>query len=209
MPRRASATAAAERHSDAAPDARPSARELLAALVKRNPRHALFCQNLVADPARNATEAYVQAFSSENRDSACTMAPKLMQRPEIVATIEALDRERIERLAPEFEASADRTLLEIARLAYSDIRTVAEWDADGVRFKPSAELTDDQAAAIASVEQVPTPHGVRVKVKLHDKPGSLRMMGDHLASFWAKQQVEHSGTVTLADLLAPPKEPAA
>ena len=46
----------------------------------------------------------------------------------------------------------ERTLKELARIAYSDLREVMSWDRDGVAFVPSTDLTQDQAAAIQVVK---------------------------------------------------------
>jgi len=99
------------------------------------------------------------------------------------------------------EITIERTLLELAKIGYADIRKAVRWgegiaikDAEGneaisngVAMLDSAEIDDDTAAAIAEVAQ--TRDGI--KIKFHDKLGALEKIGKHLGMFPTK--VEMSG----------------
>lgn len=97
------------------------------------------------------------------------------------------------------ELTAERVLEEMRRLAFSDLRQL--FDAQG-NLRPIHELTDEQAAAIASVEvviknvaagdkHVDTVH----KVKAWDKPKALDMLGRHFNLL--TEEVRHTGALTI------------
>ena len=91
-------------------------------------------------------------------------------------------------------------LEELARVAFFDIREIANWGESGVVFVPSGDLSDDAARALVEVSSA-TIRGedwekTTLKVKMADKLGALRDLGRHLGMFTDK--VEHSGTVTLS-----------
>lgn len=87
--------------------------------------------------------------------------------------------------------TADNVLRELAKLAFSNIRDFASWQGQEVRFADSDGLTEGQAACISEISQTVTQHGGSFKIKLHDKKGSLELLGRHLKLFTDK--IEHSG----------------
>jgi phage terminase small subunit len=95
--------------------------------------------------------------------------------------------------------SATRTLEEMRRLAFSDVRKL--FDADG-NLKPLHLLDDDAAASIASLEVVKknlaagdgvtdTVH----KIKTWDKTRNLEMLAKHFGLL--EEKVAHSGHLTI------------
>lgn len=71
-------------------------------------------------------------------------------------------------------------LMEIAAIARGVAIDVVEWNATGVKVKPSSELTRDEAALVESIEQEATEFGPRVKVKLRDKLAALNSLAKAL-----------------------------
>lgn len=64
----------------------------------------------------------------------------------------------------------------------SRLSDVATWDSRGVLIlNPSAELNDDQLAAIASIKEVPGLLGSSLEVTLHNKVSALKDLRRHLA----------------------------
>ena len=116
---------------------------------------------------RNALQAAITAGYSAK--SAGVTGSKLLKHPKVKPLIEAAGERSFGKLA----VSADRTLREIARCAYADIRNL--YYADGT-LKPLTELDDDTAATVASVESVDLPDGGgrANRVKMWDKLGALR-----------------------------------
>ena len=73
--------------------------------------------------------------------------------------------------------TADRVVLELARVAFGDPRRVMSWGPGGVRLRPSAELADEEAAIVAEVGETTTKEGGSLRVKTVDKLGALRLLG--------------------------------
>lgn len=105
-------------------------------------RRARFVDAVIANGG-NATQAAIAAGYSEK--TARQQAARLLSDVSISAAI----AQRSRALTEQFELSAERTLREMARLAYFDIRSL--FNADGT-LKAIHELDEDTAAAIASVE---------------------------------------------------------
>jgi phage terminase small subunit len=99
--------------------------------------------------------------------------------------------------------TADRTIREIGRLAFSDIGQL--FDAKG-RLRPLHELPADVRAAIASVKiskkNLTAGDGVVedvIEVKLWDKLRAVEMAAKHHGLLLEK--IEHSGKMTLEELV--------
>jgi len=102
---------------------------------------------------------------------------RLLNRPRVAAFIEAERAASIERT----RIDVDRVKREFARLAFTDIADIIEWDEEGVALRPSAEISPDDRAAIAQLKVKPGEHGLNATVKLHSKQHALdglaKMMG--------------------------------
>lgn len=134
---------------------------------------------------RNKVQAYLKVYPKAKYDSARTTAPAIFAEPSIVAYIE----EREAELAEKYNITRERILQEVARLAFVDVRKLFT---ESGALKAMHELDDDTAAALASIDTEELSAGsgdsresigrVR-KVRLHDKPGSLRDLMKHLGMF--------------------------
>jgi phage terminase small subunit len=152
----------------------------------------------------NATQAAIRAGYSEK--TAKAIGYENLTKPDIQAAITAAMDLRAKRT----EVTQDRIVAELAKIAFSDIRKAVAWGdglavtnadgkttiANGVSLVGSSNVGDEAAAAIAEICQ--TRDGI--KIKFHDKRAALVDLGRHLGIFVDK--VQHSGTVTLEDLLA-------
>lgn len=112
-------------------------------------------------------------------------ASRLMKNSKIVTRLAELRAPAIRKA----ELSVERTLKEIARLAYSDPRALYD---DRGNLKPVHELDDDTAATIASVEveqafagrgKKRRLSGYTRKVKQWDKNAALEKAMKHLGLF--------------------------
>lgn len=97
-------------------------------------------------------------------------------------------QERIKRT----RISQDRILEELARIAFGDLRDAAAWGPDGIALAPSADLTEEQAAALAEIAE--TAKGL-LKVKRHDKVKALELLMKHLGML--SEKVNASAEVDL------------
>lgn len=135
----------------------------------------------------NATQAAIRAGYS--RRSAYSIGGENLEKPVVAKAIEEAQAERAKRTG----VSQDFVIEELKRLAGSDLRNYSTWDERGVHYFPSEEIDPDAARALSEVsattEQRYLPNGQKlakttnVKLKTHDKKGSLELLGRHLGMF--------------------------
>jgi len=166
--------------------------------MQLNPQQARFVEEYLID--LNATQAAIRAGYSE--DTAYSQGGRLLKHVEVGKAIADAMAERSVRT----RITADRVLVELSRIALSDIRRTVTWranttetgkeDEDGVpetrsfnevELIGSADIDHDTAAAIAEISQ--TKDGA-LKVKMHNKVAALQEIGKHLG---VAQRHEHSG----------------
>lgn len=147
-------------------------------------KQKLFCEEYLVD--LNATQAAIRAgYKSPN---AYQIGAENLRKPQIQEYLQEKQQERSKRT----EITADFVLKELAAIASTRITDVVNvlnrpiTMEDGsvinvpyVCVKNTAELTDAQKSAIASIKQ--TKNGV--EIKMHDKVGTLKLIGDHLGMF--------------------------
>ena len=130
---------------------------------------------------QNGVRAYKAIKPNVSDGSAGTLANRLLKKVQIQTFI----AERTKTIANRMELSAERTMREIARLAYFDPRKL--FDKDG-RPLSLNELDDDTAAAIAGVEVVTVGNidmgfGEVRKIKISDKNAALEKAAKILGLF--------------------------
>ena len=150
-----------------------------------NDRHERFCQEYVVD--LNGTQAYIRAGYSERGAEAS--ASKLLANPKVKARIAELQA----KVASKLEITAERVLMETARIAYSDPRKLFNEDGS---LKHIKDLDDDTAAAISGIEY----DGTVRKIRRYDKNAALANLGKHLKLF--RDQVELNIGEGLAEAIA-------
>lgn len=135
----------------------------------------------------NASAAAIRAGYGEK--TAGQVAHKLLRSPQIQEAV----KEAISARERRTQITGDRVLAELARIAFSDASDYVKVKQPGPAKKngiplqflvltPTEELTADQKAAIASVEE--TKAGI--KVRTHDKVKALELLGKHLGLFTDK-----------------------
>lgn len=133
-------------------------------------RDELFARAYVANK-RNATAAALEVMPSWSYDTARTEGSKLLAKPHVRRRVRELLSKAFEKL----EITAERTLREIARVAYhADMEQFAEWDETGVRLFPSDMLPEGFGSLVAEVSETVTQHGGTKRIKLFDKVSALR-----------------------------------
>lgn len=143
-------------------------------------RKAKFVEAYVANGG-NGTEAAKTAGYSPK--TARSQAARLLADDNISGAVASRRADLLEK----FELTTERTLREIARLAYFDPRKM--FRADGT-MKAVHELDDDTAAAIAGIEtdeiqSGDTVIGVTKKLKHWDKNAALEKAMKHLGQYEA------------------------
>ena len=89
--------------------------------------------------------------------------------------------EDVEARAARLGITRERVLQEYARIAFADLRDIADWGPgeDGLKVKPSGNLAPGHAAAIAEIVAA-AASGKVYRIKLHDKKPVLDALGRHL-----------------------------
>ena len=146
-----------------------------------------FCQEFLID--FNATDAYLRAGYKGCRASARASSARLLANVSIQSYLSELREQASDRT----EVTLDRTLQEIARVAFSDITDVLNFDSTKVTFKDSGELPADVTAAIESVSHTFSDKGERRAVKMHNKLAALGL----LAKFFGIDSDFNSARATL------------
>lgn len=165
-----------------------------------NTRQQAFVDEYLID--LNASRAYAKVYRC-TEESAGASGGRLLANAKVAAAIAKGMLARSEKTG----IAAERVVQEAGRLAFSDLREIAEWDREfGIRFKASTEISDDAARAIQSVKsrttrRVTEDEGefetVELEVKLYPKDPSLTLLARHLGML--KDRIEVTGS--LADLL--------
>src|SRR3954451_14829156 len=140
-----------------------------------NDRQARFVAEYLVD--LNATQAAIRAGYSAA--TASEPASRLLANVKVAAAIAEAQAARSRRT----EMTADRVVLELARVAFGDPRRVMSWGPGGVKLRPSAELAEEEAAIVAEVGETTTKEGGTLRLKTVDKLGALRLLGQHLGMF--------------------------
>lgn len=153
------------------------------------PKHKLFVKEYMVD--LNSTQAAIRCGYSEK--TARQIGSKLLTNVDIMEAIENEYKLRSQRT----EITADRTLLEIARLAFNDPRKA--FDANG-NLLPVKKWPDEVAAAISSikvVEQKNSDGGIDTvkEVKFWDKGKQIELAGRHLGLFNDKLNLNNNVNV--------------
>lgn len=125
------------------------------------------------------------------------MGHENLKKPEIAAALSVAMAERSERT----KIDQDRVVLEIARLAFSDVRRLF----DGNRLKRMDEIDDATAAAISSVKVTTKQVGEGevehiAEIKLWPKTPAIEMAGKHVGLFGADNAQKNPGA-TMAEAL--------
>jgi len=140
----------------------------------------------------NASQAASRAGYSKK--SFAKIGFQLLEKTRIQEEIQ----KALNRRAKRTKVNQDNVVLELAKLALSDMRSFVEWGASGVKLIDSTELSEEDTACIAEVSETVTKDGGSIKFKLHDKKGALELLGKHLGIF--KEKVELTGKIEIREL---------
>lgn len=167
-------------------------------------KQKLFCQRWLIH--RNASRAYREAYET-NDDNVCAVeGHRNLRKPNIRRFLDI----KLEEIEDRFDMDLDKCLKGMFRIASANMLDYINLDGT-VNL---SELTHDQAAAIQEVTvetyEERTGRGdetetvKKVKLKLYDKKGALKDLGQHFGGF--KTKVEHSVTEDLADAIKKARE---
>ena len=131
-------------------------------------------QRFVEEYLRDWDTAAAAVRAGYSERSAQGVGARIRGLPQVCKAIEAAMAQRSRRM----EITQDRVALELARLAFADMRDFVAWGGEGeVRLRPSKALTPDQAACVSEIVETP---GKGVRVKLFGKTQALAALSRHL-----------------------------
>lgn len=149
------------------------------------PKQAVFVAEYLKD--LNATQAAIRAGYSPK--TAEQQGPRLLGYVGIQAAIRAGQADRSKRTG----ITQDRVLAEAALLAFSDLTHYVVDDAGEVKL--TIDAPDGAMRAISSIKRKKVTRGeeswFEVEIRLWDKPGVLKLAGQHVGLF--RDKVEFSG----------------
>lgn len=80
------------------------------------------------------------------------------------------------------QVARDRVLMELARVAFSDIGEILDWESgDDITLRPKVEISPHDRAAIAEI--APRRYGKGPRIKLHNKARALEALARHLGVY--------------------------
>jgi phage terminase small subunit len=77
----------------------------------------------------------------------------------------------------------ERTVLEIAKIAFASIRDVVQFEGNQVRIRPFSEMSPAGAALIAEFTETDTKYGSRRSIKLNSKLTALDQLMKHFGGY--------------------------
>lgn len=148
----------------------------------------------------NATAAAIRAGYSVK--TAPTIGHQLLQKTSVAEAIAQGQTARSERL----EITADRVVTELAAIAFAHMGQFATWGGHDVTLKDSSEV---DPRAVLEVKMSETKYGTNLGIKLHDKLGALKLLGQHLGMFEANSDPDGAvDTVTITSIKYVQPEPS-
>lgn len=156
---------------------------------KYTAKELVFCYEYVANKF-NGTKAYLASYSTKNENTAKVEASKLLTKPNIKKKI----RELTKKYLLKAEHQAEDIIRELALLGFSDLSDFVEWKEDGTIKLKSSDSIGERIAALREIEIEDieiggTKVGKKYKIKLHDKKGSLELLGKHAELFTEKHKI--------------------
>lgn len=146
-----------------------------------------FVNELMADPNRNATEAYKRAGYKTDGNSAESAAARLLRNVQVQAEIAA----RESALAEQANVKAADLIEEWKLIAFSDVGQILDFTKAEPRLRPANEIPESARRAISSFKVKRYTEGrgddareVEVtEFKLWPKNDALEKLGKHLGMF--------------------------
>ncbi len=151
-------------------------------------RQRRFVEEYFKDPS-SITQAAIRAGMSSR--SAYSQGRDLLNVPKVKAALVELETIRKHKLG----ISENRILMELCRIAFSDLGDILKEDENGNVTFSLKDLTPDQTAALSEYSK----GRMGQKVKNYDKLAALDKIGKYLG-MW-REQVEIKGKLSLEELV--------
>jgi len=156
------------------------------------PKQARFIREYLID--LNATQAAIRAGYSKK--TARQSGAEHLSKPVIQNAIKA----EMDRMLEKADLKGWMVIKELQKLAFSNIGDFVKWTTKSITVKSMTQIPKELLGAISEISD--TPNGI--KIKLHSKESSLKMLGEYLKLFSDKFEGEkvESKTVFVAPDMA-------
>ncbi len=141
--------------------------------ILKNARHERFAQNIAK--GMSATEAYEQAGYKRNDGS----AGRLHRNVQVKARVAELTAPAVAAT----EASVERTLKEVTRLAFYDMTQILDSKNGVIAMRDPTSLPEDLRRAIVAIKPVQVGEGLQYECRFADKQKALDSLMRHLQLF--------------------------
>lgn len=138
----------------------------------------------------NATQAAIRSgYSVKNADK---IGSELLGKTGVAEAVAKAKAVRSRRTG----ISADRVVLELARMAFVDPTNVVDF----ATAKIKDDISEDDRAALAGIKIKDTDKGTEREIKLADKLKALELLGKHLGVFDDRAQDGDGGVQIIDDV---------
>jgi phage terminase small subunit len=181
----------------------------------KNAKHEAVAQAFIADKERIGWRAYKHAFPNSSRHASETAWSRLLKTAEFKARIAALQDAAAARAVELGVMSAQEVLRELSKIGRANVSDYVRVTSEGDPAIDLSKLSRDQAAGLVSVSVEDFTDGrgddarevKRVTIRLGDKRGALRDLGQHHKLFTERLEIDDKKG--LADKLAAARRRAA
>lgn len=138
----------------------------------------------------NGTQAAIRAGYSKK--TAQQVASENLSKPLIMQEI----KKDVDNKVKGLDDLSQKTIDELKKIAFSDIKDFMKFDKDGVEFKDSEEvdgtiLSEVSSQTTESATKDSSTTRTNLKIKLHDKMKALEMLGKYKSLFVDKLEVDN------------------
>ena len=100
--------------------------------------------------------------------------------------------------AKKYAATEENVIAELAKIGFTNLEDVAEWDDDGLKIKNRRWMNKHARAAISELSfDESAKRGRKIKVKLHGKKDALDSLGRTMGIFKDKLETDTKGDLTI------------
>lgn len=128
----------------------------------------------------NGNKAAIEAGYAKK--SARITASQLLTKPNIKVVIDLCNQVQAKQLEDKYAATKDRIQRELARVAFSNMKTVAKWGPQYVEMLESDGLDEDQAAGLKSISYSTSSssqgESSSISFSMHDKVKALQILAN-------------------------------
>lgn len=120
-------------------------------------------------------------YSGSKKQNAARRGSEVLNNPKVQMRIQEL----IERRSQVTDVTAERVVLELARVGFFDYRELVSWGPGQTKWRASDEISDDTAAVVKEIYETEremddgTVYRTK-RIQTHDKLAALKLLAPHV-----------------------------